>query len=89
MAPPKVEKPVGASGYQFRCRVDGTFVRCVVGEAVVQNWAQGNSLGDLDAIKEYARRIMRSHLRDKPAGSAWVVEIGLDYVRCEVEQPGE
>jgi hypothetical protein len=89
MAPHNVEKLGSASGFQFRFRLGQVFVRCLVRDTSVRQWTHVQALGDLDAIKAYARRIVRFHLRGKPAASAWVVEIGPNYVHCEAEQPIE
>ncbi|MBL8726285.1 MAG: hypothetical protein JNK49_19735 [Planctomycetes bacterium] len=74
------------AGYQFRFRLSGVFVRCLLRDASVSKWTHVPALGSLDAIRAYARKIVRFHLRGKPEASAWVVEIGPKYVRCQEEE---
>lgn len=73
------------AGYQFRFQLGGASVRCIVRDASLDRWTRVGALGEMDALKRYARRIVMFHLRTSGERSKWLVEIGPAYVRCQVD----
>jgi len=73
------------AGYQFRFQVGEARVRCIVRGASLARWTRIDALGEMESLKRYARRIVKFHLRNTSERSAWLVEIGLGFVRCQAD----
>jgi hypothetical protein len=72
-------------GYNFQATVAGIQVSFRISGAMIERWRKGIAPeGDMQPIKDTARRLARTHLRRHAAiaGEAWIVRFTAKAVDC-------
>lgn len=72
-------------GYNFQATVAGIRVSFRISGATIEKWRKGIAPeGDMQPVKDTARRLVRTHLRhhDAKAGESWLVRFTARAVEC-------